>query len=79
MENRRTNGSAISAIRKALGVRQDALAAGAGITKAYMSQIEHGLRQPAPDVTVKIAARLGTTLDAITYPVSDVASDGSAA
>jgi transcriptional regulator with XRE-family HTH domain len=70
--NRRANGAAISTIRKALGMRQGALAAGAGITSAFMSQIEHGVRQPAPEVARRIADELGVSLESITYPVAEV-------
>jgi transcriptional regulator with XRE-family HTH domain len=73
--NRKVNGAAVGTIRKALGMRQDALAAGAGITAAYLSQIEHGHRQqPAPEVMRRLADALGVPLDSITYPVPEVAA-----
>ena len=68
---RRTNGAAIGTIRKALGMRQGALAASAGISSAYLSQIEHGLRQPEHAITRRIADELGVSLESITYPVAD--------
>lgn len=66
--NRKTNGAAIASLRKALGIPQVSLAARAGITAAFLSQIEHGARQPAPSVTRRIASELGCSIDAITYP-----------
>jgi transcriptional regulator with XRE-family HTH domain len=75
--NRKANGATISAIRKALGIQQVALAGRVGITKPYMSQIESGSRQPAPDVLRRIADELGVTLDAISYPVPEGAEVAS--
>lgn len=75
--NRRTNGAAIQVIRKALGMRQDALAAKAGIAKAYLSQVEHGLRQPSPAVVSKLADELGVSLESITYPAPEAAEAAS--
>ena len=65
---RKTNGAAIRALRDALGVKQSVFATECQISQAYLNNIEAGRRQPAHDVTVRIAARLGVTLDAITYP-----------
>jgi transcriptional regulator with XRE-family HTH domain len=70
--NRRVNGAALATIRKALGMQQVALAADAGITAQFLSQIEHGVRQPAPDVAKRLADALGASLHAITYPVPEV-------
>jgi len=69
--NRKANGASIATIRKALGIPQMALAGRVGVTKSYMSQIESGARQPAPDVLRRIADELGVKLDAISYPVPD--------
>jgi len=66
--NRRINGASVSTIRKALGMRQGALAASAGISGAYLSQIEHGIRQPEPEVARRLADELGVSLESITYP-----------
>jgi transcriptional regulator with XRE-family HTH domain len=76
--NRKANGASISTIRKALGIPQMSLAGRAGITKAYMSQIESGIRQPAPDVLRRIADQLGVTLDAISYPVPEPEPEAAA-
>lgn len=64
----RTNGSAIRAVREALGVQQKALAARAEITAPYLSQIECGVRQPPMDTVRRLATELGVPVDAITYP-----------
>lgn len=65
---RRTNGAAVRAIREALGMRQDGMAARAGIDKTHLSKIETGTKQPSPRIARAIAAELGVPLDAITYP-----------
>lgn len=69
--NRKANGASISTIRKALGIQQVALAGRLGIDKSYMSQIEHGARQPASDLLSRIASELGVTLESISYPVTE--------
>ena len=69
--NRRTNGASLAAIRKALGTRQGALAAAAGISGPYLSMVEKGIRQPEPEITARLAAELGVPIDAITYPVTE--------
>jgi transcriptional regulator with XRE-family HTH domain len=69
--NRKTNGASVATIRKALGMRQGALAASAGITSAYLSMIENGLRQPEPEVTRRLADELGVSLESITYPAPE--------
>jgi len=65
---RRANGEAIRAIREALGIRQDAMAARVGITKSQLSKVEHGANGASPEVMRKLADELSVTLDAITYP-----------
>jgi transcriptional regulator with XRE-family HTH domain len=81
-------GSALGAIiRKqrelaALPMRQ--LAAAAGISNPYLSQIERGLRAPSETVMNAIADSLETTVDALYaeagfLPPSDVAGDDGAA
>ena len=66
---RRANGEAIRAIREAMGIRQDALAARAGITKSQMSKVEHGANGASFEVLARIAAELSVSFDAITVPV----------
>lgn len=75
--NRRTNGATIKVIRKALGMRQDALAARTGITAAYLSMIENGIRQPDLTVVSKLADELGVSLESITYPAPEAAEAAS--
>lgn len=75
--NRRTNGASVATIRKALGMRQGALAASAGISTPYLCQIEKGERQPAPDVVRRLADELGVTLESITYPVAETEAAAS--
>jgi transcriptional regulator with XRE-family HTH domain len=71
---RRTNGLAIKAIRKALGIPQNTFAARVEITPAYLSQIERGHRHPPVETVSRIAAELGVPLDAITSPMAQAAS-----
>ena len=77
--NRRANGAAIFAIRQALGIRQGAMAAQAGISGPYLSQIENGVREPGMEVLRALATGLGVTVDAISYPVCEQHTDASAA
>ncbi len=66
MAIRKVNGAAIRERRKSLAIRQADLAEHAGITAAYLSQIESGLRtQPSPDVVLRLASGLGVRLDEI--------------
>ena len=52
-----------------LSMRQ--VAAMAGISNPYLSQIEHGLRAPSADVVEGIAATLGVSADLLRRPRSD--------
>jgi transcriptional regulator with XRE-family HTH domain len=52
-----------------LSMRQ--VAAMAGISNPYLSQIEHGLRAPSADVLETIAATLGVALETLRPPTSD--------
>ena len=74
MAERRTNGAAIRALREALGIKHGVFAVECLISPGYLTNIEKGARQPAPDVARRISERLGVPLDAITYPVSEVAA-----
>ncbi len=69
--NRKANGASIGTIRKAIGIPQVALAGRLGISKAYMSQIEYGVRQPATDLLSRIADELGVSIESISYPVPE--------
>jgi len=64
---RRINGASVRALRKALGKRQDAAAVDAGISAAYLANIEAGRKQPPLEVSRRIADSLAVDLEAITY------------
>lgn len=70
MRTRLVHGPAVRAIRKALGIPQQALALDVGVSAGYMANIEKGRKQPSDAVARKIADRLQLTLDEITYVVS---------
>ena len=69
MSERRINGAAVRALREAVGIKHGIFAVDCLISPGYLSNIEAGRKQPAPDVTRRIAVRLGVDLDAITYVV----------
>jgi transcriptional regulator with XRE-family HTH domain len=72
MASRITHGAAIKALRKAYGIRQDALAEQAGISASYLSRVENGFEVPELNVTThKLAKGLGVPIEAITYPQAD--------
>lgn len=73
MTYRRTHGPAVRAIREALGIKHGEFAIRCLISPGYLTNIESGRKQPAPDVAKKIADQLGVTLDAITYVIEDAA------
>jgi transcriptional regulator with XRE-family HTH domain len=62
---RRVNGPAIRAIRKALGITQQELAERSGISPSHMNKIEHGVEQPKFETAVRIARALGEPVDTI--------------
>lgn len=64
---RRVLGGAVMRIRQAKKVKQDTLAQLAGIHPAYLSNIEHGNKQPSLDVMAKLANGLEVDLSDITY------------
>jgi transcriptional regulator with XRE-family HTH domain len=67
---RRVNGPTVKALREALGIKHGIFARDVLVSAGYLSNIEKGIKQPAPDVVARIAARLGVAIDAITYPVA---------
>jgi transcriptional regulator with XRE-family HTH domain len=71
MASRRTNGVAIRALREALGISVQDLAASVGIDRTALWRIERDGTQPRPGTLRKIADRLGVSLDAITSRVTD--------
>jgi transcriptional regulator with XRE-family HTH domain len=70
----RTDGKALRDTREHSGIGQNELAASAGISAAYLSQIENGLRQPRPQVARRLAKALNVPLAEITEAVTEAAS-----
>lgn len=61
-------GLALKFKRIRLGIKQKDLAAQAGITKAYLSDLENGKAQnPSKAVMDKLAAALGSTVQELFY------------
>lgn len=82
MSSRQAHGPAIRGIREALGITLRSFAKDIEVSAGYISRIEQGIRQPTDHVIARIAARLGVTVDQITYPGVRAASapaDGEAA
>jgi transcriptional regulator with XRE-family HTH domain len=71
MTTRRANGPAIRALREALGMRQDELAARLKITAPHLSRIERGLGEPSPALLRRIADHLGVPLPAVSSVPGD--------
>jgi transcriptional regulator with XRE-family HTH domain len=61
------HGPAVRAIREALGFKHGDFAIRCDISPSYLTNIEKGIKQPAPDVAVRFATQLGVPLAAITY------------
>lgn len=57
---------AVRAWREHRGMTQDALAAAAGVSKPFISQIEGGKREGTTATLKKLARALGVPLDALT-------------
>lgn len=66
-----TLGEAIRERRDALGLSQRALAAEAGVSGAFISQVENGQRQPSLGVLQQIAAALETSTGLLLARSSD--------
>lgn len=66
---RKVLGPAVRAIRTAIGIKHGEFAIRCLITPGYLTNIESGRKQPAPDVARRIAEQLGVDLDAITYVI----------
>lgn len=71
MARRESNGEAIRALRKSLGVKQPEFALAVGIGQPYLSMIESGRRKATPHVIRAIADQLGVSVLAITNVVTD--------
>lgn len=69
--NRRVHGPAVRAIREAVGIKGSEFATRVMVSHGYLVNIEKGVKQPAEDVTRRIADGLGVPLEAITYPVPE--------
>lgn len=70
MHSRLAHGPAIKAIREALGIKHGVFAVDCLISPGYLTNIEKGVKQPSPEVTRRIAERLGVSVDTITYVVT---------
>lgn len=73
MSTRRVNGASVRALRESIGIRHSDFAIRVQVSAGYLTNIEAGRKQPAPDVARRIADQLGVPLDAITYPVTAAA------
>lgn len=71
---RRINGASVKVIREALGIRHSDLAARVGFTRGTLTHVEQGARQVSPETQRKIAQSLGVPLEAVTYPVIQIAA-----
>lgn len=60
-----TNGAVIRALRVALGLTREELAAAAQIKDSHLGNIEHGRRDASVPVLRRIAERLHVPLDAV--------------
>ncbi len=58
-----TLGQRIRAAREALGESQVSLAASAGISQGYLSQLEANEREPTLSIAARLAGALGVSLD----------------
>lgn len=56
-------GDRVRRLRKSLNWTQDRLAAEAGVSKSFISEVENGASQPRGPVLVKIAAALQASID----------------
>ncbi|MER7070941.1 helix-turn-helix transcriptional regulator [Terrabacter sp. NPDC000476] len=71
---RMIHGPAVRAIREALGIKHGEFAIRCNISPGYLTNIEAGRKQPAPDVASEIAKALGVPLDAIAYSIQVAAA-----
>ena len=66
----RTLGRRIRSAREALGESQVSLAASAGISQGYLSQLETDEREPTLSIAARLAEALGITLDELASGVA---------
>lgn len=69
-------GGAIKALRQEQGLSLDLLAGRSGVSRAMLSEIERGMKNPTVRIVMQIAAALGTTVAALIG--ESVASESSA-
>lgn len=58
-------GGAIKSLRQAQGLSLDMLAARSGVSRAMLSEIERGMKNPTVRIVMQIATALGTTVAAL--------------
>lgn len=58
-------GGAIKALRQEQGLSLDLLAGRSGVSRAMLSEIERGMKNPTVRIVMQIAAALGTTVAAL--------------
>ncbi len=58
-------GDRLRAAREALGLTLDQLSASVGVSKAHLSRLESGDRQPSVGILVEVAAALGTRVSVL--------------
>ena len=63
--NLSTLGDRLHSAREALGLTMDQVSASSGISKAYLSRLESGERQPSVAILVELAAALGTRVSTL--------------
>lgn len=73
MAQRKFLGPASKVIRERSGIKHGVFAKRVGISAPYLTNIERGIRQPAPDVALRIAAELGVPLDVV-YVTTEAAA-----
>jgi transcriptional regulator with XRE-family HTH domain len=71
MAERVSNGAAIQAIRRLLGISQPEFAKRLGVSQGAISNIERGARNASPMMIRKIADELGVSLDAVTEAITE--------
>lgn len=69
MEQRKTHGRALRAIRKAKGISQDELAIAGDMSPSHLHRIETGDRQPNQDSLNLMCLHLGISTEDVTYEV----------
>lgn len=58
----------IGSLRKALGISQEALAGRCGVSRQTINAIENNKYDPTLALAFRLAAVLGTTVDALFFP-----------